>query len=110
MIVDRDRKDLLGALLSDHIFVENRFDFLRLRQLIVAAIRAVVELLANNIVTEFNALVADEDRRTRNQLANFVLTFATERTVQQLAVVRFAAGFIAHNASFAPKNSVVSDL
>ncbi len=96
MIVDRDRQDFLRPLLADDVFVEDRLDLLGLRQLVVPRIPGVFQLLADNVVAEFDAFVADEDRRSRNQLANFVLALAAKRTVEELAVLVLAAGIIAH--------------
>jgi hypothetical protein len=49
--------------------------------------RCLLHFLADDVVAQVDALVADEDRRTRDQLAHLVLALAAERAVQQLAVV-----------------------
>ena len=46
-----------------------------------------LNFFANNVVAQINAFVADEHRRTRNELPHLVLAFATERAIKQLAVV-----------------------
>jgi hypothetical protein len=61
VVVDGHREDLLCGLLADHVLVENRFDLGRLRQLVAAAFGALVELLADDVVAELDAFVADED-------------------------------------------------
>ena len=62
-----------------------------LRQLLAGLLGLLLELLANDVVAELDALVADEHRRAGNQLADFVLALAAERTVEKLAVVVLAA-------------------
>jgi hypothetical protein len=81
VVVDRDRQHFFGSLLADDVLVENGFDFMRLRQLVPAALRSLVELLANDVVAKLDALVADEDGRSGNELANLVLTLAAERAL-----------------------------
>src|SRR3954463_6317368 len=45
-------------------------------------------LFADNIVAKLDTLVADENRRTGDQLANFVLALATEGAVEKLLTTR----------------------
>ncbi len=97
MVVHGHRENLLRGLLADDVLVEHGFDLGRLRQLVAAALGAFVELLANDVVAELDALVANEHGGTRNELAHLVLTLAAERAVQQLAVVALAARIIAHS-------------
>jgi hypothetical protein len=47
----------------------------------------LLHLLADDVVAELDALVADEHGRAGDQLAHLVLALAAERAVQQLAVV-----------------------
>ena len=104
MVVDGHREDLLGRLLADHVLVEDGLDLVGLRELVAAALGALVELLADDVVAELDALVADEHGRAGNELAHFVLTLAAERTVQQLAVVPLAARIIAHSHVLLPRS------
>ncbi len=99
MVVDGDRQHLLGALLADDVLVEDVLDFLRLGQLVVARIAGILELFANDVVTEFDAFVADEDRGARNQLADLVLRLATKGAIQEFAVLVLSARIIAHTLS-----------
>jgi hypothetical protein len=94
VVVDGHRQHLLGALLTDDVLVENLLDLVRARQLVARALGAFLELFANDVVAQLDALVANEHRRARDQLANLVLALAAERAVQQLAVVVFAAGIV----------------
>ena len=97
MVVDRDGKDLLGVLLPDHVFVENGLDLFGDRQFRPAAVGAFVQFLANDVVAELDAFVADEHGRTRNKLAYLMLALAAERTIQQFAAVALAAGTFTHS-------------
>jgi hypothetical protein len=78
----------------------------------VAGLANVFELFANDVVTELDALVADEDGGSCNKLANFVLALAAKRTIEEFAVLVLAAGFIAHtgNASLTKNQSVTTVL
>ena len=100
MVVDGHRENFLRGLLADDVFVEHRLDLVRLRQLVAAALGSLVELLADDVVAELDALVADEHRRAGDELAHLVLALAAERAIQQLAVVALAARIIAHSTSF----------
>src|SRR3954454_14385171 len=46
-------------------------------------------LFADNIVAKLDTLVTDENRRTGDQLADFVLGLATEGAVEKLLTTRF---------------------
>ncbi len=96
MVVDGDRQDLLGAALADDVLVEYCVDLLRLGQLVAAGLAGILEFLANDVVTKLDALVADENRRARNQLAYFVLALAAKRTIEELSVFALTAGLVAH--------------
>jgi hypothetical protein len=64
VVVDRDRQGLLRALLTDHVVVQDVVDFLRLWQLAAGLCRGpLLHLLADDVVAQFHALVADIDRR-----------------------------------------------
>src|SRR6185295_6495551 len=67
----------------------------RRRQVGFLALAALVGggFLANDVVAQFDALVADEHRRARNQLADLVLALAAERAVKQLLA---GGGFFRH--------------
>jgi hypothetical protein len=62
----------------------------------VPGLARVLELFANDVIAKLNALVADKDGGSRNQLANFVLAFAAKRTIEEFAVLVLTAGFITH--------------
>src|SRR5487761_101970 len=57
----------------------------------------LLHFLADNVVAEFNAFIANIHRRAGNQLAHLMLALAAERAVQQLAaVLAFTACFVHH--------------
>src|SRR6185503_766153 len=86
VVVDRDREDLLRLVLADDVLVEDVADLARGRQVRLRALAALVGggLLANDVVAQLDALVADENRGTGNQLPDFVLALAAERAVEKL--------------------------
>src|SRR5690349_21100961 len=73
VVVDGDGENFLGAVLPDHILIEHVEDFLRLGQVTARAGGFFLEFLADDVVAELDALVADEHRRTGDQFAYFVL-------------------------------------
>src|SRR5205085_10282866 len=99
MVVHGDRERLLRALLANDVFVENLLDLGGLRELVTRTLGAILELLTDDVVAELDALVADKNRRTGDQLAHFVLTLAAEGAVQQLAVVVPSASVLGHRYS-----------
>ena len=80
MIVNCNRKNPLGARLTDYVLVEDGANLQWRRKIAFAALAGgiVVDLVANDVIAEFYALVADEDRRPGDQLADLVLTLAAE--------------------------------
>ena len=63
VVVHRDRQDALRALLADHVLVENFLDFLGLWKLVPGPFGTLLELLADDVVAELDAFVANENRR-----------------------------------------------
>ena len=87
MVVDRDREDLLRVLLADHVVVEELVDLLRLREVLEGELRGVGELLGDDVVAELDALVADVDARSGDQLLHLLLRLAAEAALHQVATV-----------------------
>ena len=86
VVVDRDRELLLGLFLADDVFVEELLDFLgngEGRAGAAARLEAVV--VRDDVVADLDALIADKDRRARDQLADVVLVLITERAAENLA-------------------------
>ena len=100
MVVDRNSQDLFGTRLANNVLLKSLIDFHRLRQLVVAGIARILKFLADNVITQFDTFVADEDRRTGNQLAHLMLAFAAEGAVE--CVFAVAAGGIRHFFPFRP--------
>ena len=87
VVVDRDRERPLGDLLADHVLVEARLDLARDRQVGLRRLRIGRidrHLVADDVVAELDALVADEHRRAGDQLLDLVLALAAERAVENL--------------------------
>src|SRR5690606_30140630 len=75
MIVYGDRELLLGVLLTDHVFVQDRVDLLRNGQTLTAlGFAAFGDLLADDVVAQLDAFVTDEHAWTGDQLPDLVLT------------------------------------
>src|SRR5690554_1953936 len=83
VIMHRDREHLLGAILANDVFVEDRLDLGRggqgraLRERLVA-----LHLFGDNIVTQTNALIADIDIRPSDELFYFLLRFPAEGALE----------------------------
>ena len=99
MVVDRDRQNLLGLLLTNHILVEALTDFMRCRQ--IGLDRKTTFLLGDggfvpdDFIAQVDTFIADEDRRAGNQFFDLMLALAAERAVQQLFASR--AFLVRHN-------------
>ena len=94
MIVDGNRQDALGLRLADDVIVEDLADLTRSGNAVTALDERGLVLLADDVHAQFDAFVANEHRRTRNQLANLMLALAAERAVER--VFRVAAADFAH--------------
>src|SRR5438132_6465371 len=100
VVVHRDRKDLLGEFLPDHVLVQDSADFPGRRQVGFGGLAALVRgaFLADEVVAQLDALVADEHRRPGDQLPHLVLALAAGGAVEKF----FAAGFFGHGSPFKP--------
>jgi hypothetical protein len=97
MVVDSHGEDFLGPSLTYDVLVEYVEDFFRLGQVASRRSCLFLEFFADDVVAELDALVADEHRRARDQLADFVLALAAERTIKNLsAVARSALSLVCH--------------
>ncbi len=90
VVVDRDGEDLLRRVLADHIGIEDLADLARRGKVGLRALAALIgrRLLADDVVAQLDALVANEDRRAGDELAYLVLALAAERAVQQFLARR----------------------
>ncbi len=90
VVVDRDRELLLGLFLADDVLVEELLDFLRDGQRRArAAARLEPVVVGDDVVTDLDAFIADEDRRAGDQLADVVLILVAERAAEDFAVTGF---------------------
>ena len=65
MVVHRDREHALGLVLPDHIIVEHVADFERRRHAVAGLDQRRLGFLADDVVAELDAFVADEHGRAR---------------------------------------------
>ena len=84
VVMHRDREDLLRMELTDDVVIEHLADFLRRRNSVARLDQRGFVLFADDVHAELDAFVADENGRTRDQFANFVLALAAERTIQRV--------------------------
>jgi hypothetical protein len=87
VVVDGDRERPFGALLADHVLLEDVIDLARLRQVLELEGGRSRELLIDDLVAEIDALVADVDAGAGNQLLDLPLRLAAEAAEELL--VRF---------------------
>ena len=84
VVVDGDGEDALGALLADDVLTELLDELLRSPhgRVTATARRSTLRLLADDLLTQLDALVADVDSTgPRDQPLDLVLVLAAERTV-----------------------------
>jgi len=82
VVVHRDRQHPLGVILADDVIVQHLADFLRGRHPVAGLHQMRFVLLTDDIHAQFDTLVADEDRRTGDELTDLVLRLAAERAVE----------------------------
>src|SRR3569833_532134 len=95
MVVHGDREHALGMLLADHVVVEDLADFLRRRNSVARLDQRGFVLLADDVHAKFDALIADEDGRAGDQLADSVSALAAERAKER--VLGITAADFAHS-------------
>ena len=67
MVVDRHRKHFLGMLLTDHILIQDRIDFLWHGQTVAFSVfSGFRDLFTNDVVAQLHTLIADKYGRTGN--------------------------------------------
>ncbi len=89
VVVDGDREGLLGGLLPDDVLLEEGEDLFRLRQVELARglFAGLGEALFDDLVAELDALVADVDAGTGDQLLDLLLALAAERALEQVGAL-----------------------
>jgi hypothetical protein len=78
VVVDRDRERALGGVLADDVVVEDVVDLGRLRQVLELEGGWSGELLVDDLVAKIDALVADIDAGTGDQLLDLSLRLPAE--------------------------------
>src|SRR5713101_2098880 len=96
MVMDGDREHLLGVILPDDVVVEDLADLLRRQDAVGRFHKRGLVLLADDVHAQLDALVANEDGRPGNELADLVLALAAERAIER--VLGFSAD-LAHPCS-----------
>jgi hypothetical protein len=75
----RDGQDLLRPFLFDDILIEDVFYLVRLEDMIAAILIAFLGvLLGYDLVAQLNTLIADIDRRSRDEFLDFILALAAK--------------------------------
>jgi len=87
VVVDGDGEGALRLLLRDDVVVQDAVDVARARQVVEIELRRSRELLVDDLVTEVDALVADVDAGTGDQLLDLPLALAAEAAEQLLVAV-----------------------
>jgi len=81
-------------ILTDDVVVEDFADLLRGRNTVARLRQRGLAFLADDVRTQLDTLVTNEDGRPGNELAHLVLTLAAERAVE--CVLGIAAADLAH--------------
>ncbi|MPM27313.1 hypothetical protein SDC9_73823 [bioreactor metagenome] len=85
VVVDRHGERLLRRVLPDDVLVEEVPDLLRLGELVEGpGLPRLGEFLLDDLVAQFDALVADVDVRSRDELLDLLLTLPAEGALQQV--------------------------
>jgi hypothetical protein len=82
VVVDRDREDPFGAILADHIIVEHFANLGRSRNAIASLHERRLRFLADDVVAQLDAFIADEHSRPGDELSDLMLRFPAERAVE----------------------------
>src|SRR5208337_808035 len=82
-------------ILANDVIVENLADFLRRRDAVPRFTERGLGLLADDVLAQLNAFIADEHRRPSDELADLMLALPAERAIDR--VLRIAACDLAHS-------------
>jgi hypothetical protein len=84
VVVDRDGEGALGWFLANDVFLQEIENLAGLGKLKTSQVGNFCELFLNDLVAEFNALVADVNTGPGNELPHLLLALSAERTLQQI--------------------------
>jgi len=90
VVVDRDGEGALGLLLPDDVVIEDLVDLKGLGEVLQLEAGRSGELLVDDLVAEIDALVADVDTRTGDQLFDLSLGLAAEAAEKLLVRIGWA--------------------
>ncbi len=93
MVMHSNRQNALSVRLTDNIILKDIMDFLRGRNTLGRFKHGRFVLFTDNIHAEFNTFITNEYGWTSNQLANFMLAFAAERTVKSAFAIACSTNF-----------------
>ena len=83
VVVDGNREDALGAVLADHVVIQRLEDILRAgNPAVLLAGDAGLGFLADDVIAQLNAFIADEHGGASNQLAHLMLRLTAEAAVK----------------------------
>ncbi len=79
VVVNRDRKNTLRAVLTDDVIIERGFDLSWLRNFFRRTCWTfLLAFFSDDVVTKLDAFIADIDRRSCDQLLHFALVLTAE--------------------------------
>ena len=98
-VLDGDRESFFRAILSDHVVVQVLLDVDRARHFESRFRRLfTLTLFGDDVVTEFDALVADIHARTSDEFFDFVLALAAEAAAEKTRRRFFSVHIVTHLA------------
>src|SRR6516162_8969912 len=71
-------------ILANDVIIENLVDLPRRRDAVAGFAESGLGLLANDILAQLNAFIADEHRRPRDELTHLVLALTAERAIERI--------------------------
>ena len=87
MVVNGDRENLLGLVLTDDIVIEELKDLLGLGELGRNHFFARAKLFLDDLVTQVDALIANVDPGAGDQLLDLLLGLTAKTALEQLGSV-----------------------
>jgi len=78
MIVDSDSQLLFRSVLAYDVLIEESFDLRWLRKMYVFRRGLVVLIFIDDVLTNPDAFITDEDRGTSDQFTNIILALVAE--------------------------------
>jgi hypothetical protein len=98
MVVHRDGEDALGVALADHVIVEVLADLERRRNAVAGLDEGGLGLLADDVVAQLDAFVADEHGGAGDELPHLVLRLAAEGAIE--GALGVAAAKLGHSRPY----------